>query len=227
MGRLALSDGRFDLTTSTWEKQQTGYFGFGFDLDPEGRHTLDTSVFYTKKDEEAVQLKEDGYFPNFDYGGVAALEANGDDILPSAFTNFATIGTWVANNVRTNAFDGILRGHLWRSNFGESVSVDRDRDLVVYQANGAHEFAQLEGLRVTWAANHAKTTQDETRLAGAALLRAHRFLAAGAHLLSGHRRQPRPRRVRRERSALDERFGGGGEAELCPPRCDLPIGAVE
>ena len=56
-------------------------------------------------------------------------------------------------------------GALWFSNFSNSRSFDFDRDLTVYQINGDHRFAWLDGLHLSYALNRAKTTQTESALA--------------------------------------------------------------
>lgn len=168
LGELALSDGRFEGTRSDREEQRTAYLGFGFDLDREARHRIDASVFYTRKEEEEVELKENGFFPGFDYGEIVALEGGDtdrlrfDDITPQAFVDAATIESWIANGVRTSRFDVPQgRGHLWFGSFMESRAVARTRDLRVFQLNGRHEIPGIEGLRVAWSANQATTGQSE------------------------------------------------------------------
>ena len=58
-------------TVSTRDEQLTGYAGLGVDLDDDGMHRLDASYFYTRKQEESVDLRENGYFPGFDYTPLA------------------------------------------------------------------------------------------------------------------------------------------------------------
>jgi len=156
-GAMSLSNGRFDLTDSKRTEQGTGYFGLGMALDGEGNHNVDASVFYTRKDEEAVQLKEDGYIPGFDYNRfVGAVEVN-----PYEFDGSATLSSWIARSVRQAPADAPQRGPLWFTNFAESKSFERDRDLIVTQLNGDHWISAFEGLHVGWAANHARTNQDD------------------------------------------------------------------
>jgi TonB-dependent receptor len=162
LGQLNLTAGRFDLTESTQTDQGIGYLGLGLDLDAEGRHRLDASVLYTSKDEEVVELKENGYLPNFDYGVLAAKQTNGQEIDPNAdFDGFATLTAWIARSVRGSNNDAPSRGPLWYASFFESKSFERDRDLLVTQVNGDHRIEQVEGLHVRWAANWARTTQQE------------------------------------------------------------------
>jgi hypothetical protein len=162
LGELALSNGRFDLTESEKTTQGTGYLGLGTDLDEAGRHKLDGSLFYTKKMNETVQLKENGYFPNFDYSSLAALDAGGNEIRPELYRGFATVGAWITG--RADRGESPSRGPLWFTNFSESKSFERKRDLLITQLNGDHQFEQLEGLHVSWAGNYARTTQNETSL---------------------------------------------------------------
>jgi outer membrane receptor protein involved in Fe transport len=170
-GNLSLTDGRFDFTQSARVEQQTGYLGFGFDLDRGGNHRIDTSLFYTQKEEETVQLKENGFFPGFDYErlrekwdrGEGIFRFDFDGSLPGS-TGVATPGAWIARSVREERNDDPSNGALWFTNFSESKSFDVDRDLTVYQINGDHEIEAVDGLHFTWAANYATTTQEEEAL---------------------------------------------------------------
>jgi len=160
LGELSLSGGRFDFTESERSEQRTGYGGLGFDLDEAGNHRIDGSLFYTKKDEEIVQLKENGYFPDLDYAAFAA-SAEGREISRGDFDGIATPSSWLAG-VRGSPEDDPSRGPLWYDSFNESRSFTRERDLTVYQVNGDHVVDRIEGLHFAWAANRAETSQEET-----------------------------------------------------------------
>jgi TonB-dependent receptor len=167
LGELSLTDGRFDLTESERAEQITGYLGLGLDLDGEGNHSIDASAFYTRKQEETVQLKEDGHLPGLDYAALAAEQAAGGEISRNDLLGanpgsrgVATLGSWLAS-VRAVADDSPLLGPLVFSSFFEGKTFDKERDLLVYQINGDHWVDLVEGLHISWAANHAKTTQDE------------------------------------------------------------------
>lgn len=161
-GRLDLSEGQFDLVQSEWSKQRTLFSGVGIDLDKDARHKLDFTYFYTKKDEEIVQHKENGYLPNFDYGTVLSFEQSGGTEVASLFNNYAAPGAWIAFNANPNGRgETPLSGHQWYSNVNEGRGISRNRDLWITQLNGEHSFEQVEGLTATWAANLARTTQDE------------------------------------------------------------------
>jgi TonB-dependent receptor len=164
LGELALSSGKFDLTQSWEEQRRAGYLGLGFDADRSGNHRIDTSLFYTKNHEESVQLKENGYLPNFDYSQLIEKEANGDDVSGADFLGYATLGSWISRSVRSDRGDAPSRGPLWFSNFSESKSFKRDRKLWVSQVNGDHFIEQVAGLHASWAANYARTTEGETSL---------------------------------------------------------------
>ena len=161
LGELSLSNGRFDLTASNRTQQETGYLGFGLDLDEDGNHKIDGSVFYTHVEDEFVQLKQNGYLPNFDYRTLAVLQNSGSEITSNEFDGFATLGSWIARSVRGSANDAASRGPLWFANFLESQSFQRERDLLVYQVNGDHQIDAVPGLHFSWAGNQAKTTQKE------------------------------------------------------------------
>lgn len=157
-GQLSLSDGLFELTESERTEQNTAYLGLGFNLDEAGRHKIDGSFFYTKKESETVQLKENGYFPNLDYTTV--VPAPGDEFERNHFDGIATPSTWL-RGVRVNANEGPSKGPLWFTNFNKSSSFEQERDLRVIQLNGDHRFEAIDTLHLSWAANQAKTTQDE------------------------------------------------------------------
>ncbi len=158
LGELGLSDGRFDLTTSARSEQGTVYGGFGFDIDEDGAHRIDSSVFYTKKQERVVQLRENGYFPNLDYEPLREKELDGEQIDFSDFDDAATLTSWIARSARDDTNDFPSRGSLWFTHYGESRSFKRDRDLLVTQVNGVHE---IDWLQIDWATNYAKTTQKD------------------------------------------------------------------
>jgi outer membrane receptor protein involved in Fe transport len=112
-----------------------------------------------------VQLKENGFLPNFDYGALAEQEiANGGEIQArSDFLDFSTLGAFVGRGgVRDVREESASRGALWFTNFSESQSFERDRHLSVYQLNGDHQIDAIEGLRLGWGVAHAETTQDES-----------------------------------------------------------------
>jgi TonB-dependent receptor len=162
LGRLSLSDGKFDLTDSAQSTQTLGYGGFGFDLDQEGNHKIDISAFYTKKQEQVVELKQNGYLPNFDYGTLAQKQLDGNSISASGDFPTATLGAWIARTVRESPDDPPSKGPIWFSNFSNSTSFARDRDLLVTQVNADHTIESLQGLHMSWAANYANTTQKES-----------------------------------------------------------------
>jgi outer membrane receptor protein involved in Fe transport len=165
LGQLNLSGGRFDETVSGRTEQRTGYLGLGFDADREGSHRIDASTFYTQKRDEVVELDENGYLPNFDYGILAEKQANGQPVDRNAdFDCCATPTAWIARSVRGDSREPASRGPLWFASFFESQSFERDRDLLVAQVNGDHLSESIPGLHLSWAANHARTTEEEKAL---------------------------------------------------------------
>ena len=79
--------------------------GSGIDLDEGGDHRLDGSIFYTKKKNEAVDLRENGYLPGFDYGpAIAEQQASWPDRHRTLFTArrsscvevCASLDAWIA-----------------------------------------------------------------------------------------------------------------------------------
>ncbi len=165
LGQLGLSGGRFDETVSGRSDQRTGYLGLGFDVDQAGNHRIDASTFYTRKRDQTVELDEHGYLPNLDYGILAEKQANGQQIDRNAdFDGFATPTAWIARTVRGDSNEPPSRGPLWFASFFESKSFERDRDLLVAQVNGDHWLEAVPGLRLSWAANYARTTEEEKSL---------------------------------------------------------------
>jgi TonB-dependent receptor len=160
LGELSLSSGFFDLTESEWSEQTTGYGSVGLDLDTDGNHKVDLSYFYTKKDEETVEARDNGYFPGFDYDDLVAAQEAGESFNPQVFAPVATRGSWLRRGREQQ--DAVESGPLWYSSFAESRSFETNRELKIYQVNGDHQVAELEGLRISWAANRAETSQDQS-----------------------------------------------------------------
>ncbi len=165
LGALRLSDGRYDLTESERTEQTTSYLGLGFDLDGEGQHRVDVSAFVSRRDNEVVQLRENGFLPGFDYDPLILRQEQGQEIVDSAFDGYATLGSTL-RDVRSSPQGAVTEGPVWFSSFSNSASFERDRELDVFQINGDHRPSPLEGLHVSWAANRATTDQDEGAFGG-------------------------------------------------------------
>ena len=163
LGELSLTGGRFRFAESDRVAQLTSFVDIGIDLDTNARHRIDFSAFYTRRDEEAAQLRENGFLPGFDYGTLAAIQAGGSQINPNSdFDGVATPSAWIARSVRPDTEGGTAQnGPAWFANMAEGRSFERERELLLFQLNGEHEFEGAEGLRVTWAANHAQTAQTD------------------------------------------------------------------
>jgi outer membrane receptor protein involved in Fe transport len=160
LGELDITEGRFDLATSRRREQDTYFLGLGIDLDREGHHRLDGSIFYTKKQDEIVQTRENGVLPGFDYSAVAV-----DDFLrPPRFLQTQGPLSNVSFLRRFREEEGVVnRGPLSFAPRFESTSIDRVRELEIYQLNGAHELdALVDGLSLSWVASYSETSQTET-----------------------------------------------------------------
>ena len=162
LGQLSRSEGSYDLTISQREEQTTGYGAFGFDLDDEGNHKLDASFFWTRKEEATVEAKENGFLPGFDYATVSQQQLT-ESIDPNLFVPVSP-SSFIGGSIRPNAFTGPSLGALAFTNFGQSTSFERDRDLWVAQLNGDHTFDPIPGLHFSWAMNLAETTQNDSAL---------------------------------------------------------------
>jgi outer membrane receptor protein involved in Fe transport len=160
LGELGLSAGRYDLTESERAEQSTSYLGLGFDLDGEGAHRIDLSGYYTRKGDELVQLRENGYLPGCDYGPLRDATEQGQTVSDSEFDGCATLDASV-RNIRGSSEGDPTEGPAWFSSFLTGSSFDTDRDLLVYQLNGDHRPAGIEGLHLGWAGNYARTNQDD------------------------------------------------------------------
>jgi len=167
-GLLERSAGRFEQTQSTRAERLTGFAGLGIDLDEDGDHKLDATYFHTDNTLETVELRENGYFPGFDYSGLVDATVSGDlnqNVLFQQLGPVSTIESRLGPRaLREELTDTPARGALWFANFGRSYSYKTERDLDVYQLNGKHAVDLFEGLDLSWAANYAKTSQDERTL---------------------------------------------------------------
>jgi TonB-dependent receptor len=176
IGELSLSAGHFDLTTSDQALQTTAYGGFGFNWDQEGYHKLDFTVFYTKKRTEIVELRQNGFFPNFNYTPVIDQVNNGDADFVSfgsfngaVVPNGSTYTSWISRSYTDTRLpllgvNPVQNGALFFSSPQQSRSFETDRHLLVTQLNGDHDVQAIEGLKFRWAGNYATTSQDEQAL---------------------------------------------------------------
>lgn len=169
LGELALSDGRFEQIESTRTEQLTGFAAVGVDLDRDGQHRLDATYLHTEVAEEIVELRQNGFFPDLDYGPFVEATRNGEldtNFLLNSFLRVSTLGSRLgrSNSTREEISDSPARGALWFANFGRSNAFERERKLDVYQLNGAHDIDLFEGLEIRWATNYATTSQNDSSL---------------------------------------------------------------
>jgi len=112
-------------------------------------------------------IDADGNLLDFDYTvaterQLAGLLSNRPD---NKFFKFDTTrGSFIARSFRDDVLDGLGNGALVWSNFFESTSFQRDRDLRVIQLNGDHTPRELPGFHFAWAINRAETSQQESAL---------------------------------------------------------------
>ncbi len=134
LGELNLSGGRYDYILSEESKQYTGFLAGGIDLDEAGDHKLDASIFYTKKDNDIVERRENGFFPNFDYAPFldeARLNGPEDVIVTDSEQNEDLVRFVVpsAALAPTRSDPNPFRGHVFYAPFQISESFKRERDL--------------------------------------------------------------------------------------------------
>jgi TonB-dependent receptor len=161
-GELPVSGGLFEWQESQRSEQLTVFGGLGMDVDRDGDHRIDLTIFYTEKDIQNVDRRAGGYIPGFDY-------ANTPD---SAFEQTTLYGNQLWNTVATtDSLINDFRNQIERPDLGplsfvpifRGQSIVQDRQLSVYQLNGEHDLGDLaDGLEASWAANYANTRQDET-----------------------------------------------------------------
>ncbi|MCI0633036.1 MAG: TonB-dependent receptor [Actinobacteria bacterium] len=162
---LTVSNGVYDYTLSERDEQLTLFGGLGVDLDEEGAHRVDFSAFHTKKEIESVERLDDGMIAGFDYANTPV------ENFASPFLLYRAGDT--TGRARATA-DGLISdfrqdveqlasGPLGIDPIVRGQSVVQDRKLTIYQLNGRHLLdALLAGLGFDWAANYARTEQDET-----------------------------------------------------------------
>ncbi len=167
-GELTLTEGRFDTLESVDEETFLGYAGFGFDIDSDGDHKIDSSFFYVAKEEQTVQFDTDGYIPDFGaappddgYPQLFEYYVDEDEIQYSNFDSRVSRDSWIGGDRALREFDDAPPNKpAWWSNFQEHKSSVEERELWIAQVNGEHTFSFLDDLAIDWAANHASTEQD-------------------------------------------------------------------
>lgn len=160
--QLTVSDGLFDFEASARTEQYTYYGALGMDIDRDGDHRIDFTAFYTTKDLEAVERRDNGYIPGFPYATTPPARFLDARLYfatePGAFATLSS----PLNQFRTE-FEKPRSGPLSFLPIVRGQSIVQDRQLAVFQFNGEHDFAEkVRGLEFSWAANYAKTQQDET-----------------------------------------------------------------
>jgi hypothetical protein len=172
-GRLSLSNGRFDLFESRFSDVWTAFGAFGLDLDEAAAHRVDFTAFYSKKTEETISLRENGFIPGVDYAAlrqrhIDKIAEDGPVVQPIGPNDFECCGlqdpVGDAIRIRESLFETPARGALWFTNYTTASSFDSERDLLLLQLNGDHRLGFVPGLGVTWVGNYAKTTDSRSAL---------------------------------------------------------------
>lgn len=164
LGVASLPGARWDLTRSLREERESIFVSTGFDFDRDGRHQWDASVFLTRNDDESVERRENGAFPQEIYERFSRTRAA--DQGGGRYAGAVAPTEWVGL-ARQDASSGVRFGQMWYAPVYEGRTFERERELDLYQLNGKHDlggFSWLEGLTLDWAANYATTEQKETQL---------------------------------------------------------------
>lgn len=163
LGELNLSGGRFQSTVSQDRERLTLFGGFGFDLDREGDHRVDGTVFYTKNDIENVERIDDGVIAGFDYENTPTFNFGSPNLLYNwKATDGTALATFGSPLARLREVEQLADGPLSISPLVIGRSLTADRELGIYQLNGEHDFGALvEDFRFDWVANYATTSQNE------------------------------------------------------------------
>ncbi len=160
LGEISLSKGNYDLVLSEKTQQSTAFAAFGFDLDEEGWHKIDSSFFWTRVKQDLIESETGGYLPGVDYAAVAAEQLAGNP--PGDLFSSVAAGSFIGDNLRLSAFGPLEDGALAFGTFSQSTAFETDRDFWVTQLNGDHRFSELPALHVRWAINRAKTAQQDS-----------------------------------------------------------------
>ena len=163
-GELILSDGRFDLTESERVEQFTGYAGLG--LRPRrGRQPQARRLGLLHGERERDRAAEGERLPPelrlLPCSPRQAARTRRSAPLLRRLRHVRLVDR--ADGARRASDDAAPRVRSGSRASREQVVRDRAR-LLLYQLNGDHRFEAIEGLQSSWAANHAKTTQDEKAL---------------------------------------------------------------
>ncbi len=164
---LTVSDGVFDYTLSERDEQLTLFGGLGVDVDQEGAHRIDFTAFHTDKEIESVERLDDGVIAGFDYANTPVENFTSPFELYRAGSRsgdaVATVGGLISDFRGDPGVAELPDGPLGIDPIVRGQSVVQDRKLSIYQLNGRHLLdALLDGLDFDWAANYARTQQDET-----------------------------------------------------------------
>lgn len=160
LGEISLSKGKYDLLFSEKTQQSTAFAGFGFDLDEEGSHKIDSSFFWTRVKQDLVEFEANGILPGVDYAAVADAQLAGTP--PGSLFDPVASGSFIGDSLRVSAFGPLEDGALAFGTFNQSTAFETDRDFWVMQLGGDHRFAELPSLHVRWAVNRAKTAQQDS-----------------------------------------------------------------
>ena len=206
----------------------TGYGGLGFDLDEEGNHRIDGSIFYTRTSTKRWSCGRTATCRASTTGLPPSQQASEGRIDPHRFFPPVSGAAAVSRRLRHARLLVRERRAKARPNSSNARTTDRSGSRASAQSLVRHRARPdrlpdqrrspssnaLEGLHFTWAANKAKTTQTETALGARIFFEPDNEHSSGLrdsdHVSrSTGGRHPRGRRgrgrgARRDRSVRDE-----------------------
>ncbi len=160
-GELSVSQGRFEYTRSDRDLQTVAFGAIGMDIDREGNHAVDLSLFYIDKSRDTVEEFANGWFPDLDYSPWVEAGPGAVDVLDvPGFFDGVSNDNWMWSTERL-IDQPRFRGPLWFDSMQFSRSVATERSLLIAQLNGDHLIEAIEGLEVNWAANFSRATQSD------------------------------------------------------------------
>jgi len=157
-GEVPLSKGRYGFNSSDTQRRATHFLGVGFDWDKDANHTINFSLFNNVVDEKTLNFDYNGFIPGADYSSFNALRDDLGVTQDLVVQDTLIQAAIQSDGVATDEADAV--GHS-TSDFFQSSSFFRTRELTIYQGNGSHRFEGWADVEMDWIFNHSETSQKE------------------------------------------------------------------